>query len=304
MRIDTRALVSLIALSLIGSPALAQDSSGATPAPTSNPLEGLFTPQPQYPTPQSHDNPTPVVQGSNPVGGLFNTSGNPSTNYNAPQTPTGANPLQGLFTGQPQYVTPQTQMNKDAVPIKEGPYGTEAKPAGGDSAQKDGAGGEAAKAESKGEAGKADQASADKDKDKDKDKEKAEKEKSDKDKEKADKEDKEKQRKAKAEKEKPALPQVYNPIKDAIYLLDAGQPNDALKRITSVIKSSPNDAQAHYVAAVVQVALRNYAAAISEYQVVLKLVPMTPLAARAAEGLKKLGGPPPDTKLPPLRTYH
>jgi hypothetical protein len=293
MRIETLALVSVIALSLIGSRALAQDSSGATPPPNTNPLEGLFTPQPQYPTPQSHENPTPNVEGTNPLGGIFNTSGSASTNYNTPQTPNGANPLQGFFTGQPQYVTPQTQMNKDPVPLKEGPYGTEAKPAGGDSAKKEDAPVDASKAENKGEAGKEDKAAADKDK-----------EKADKDKSKEAKEDKEgKKKEAKTEKEKPEPLAVYNPITEAIVLLNSGQPDDALKRITAVIKASPNNAQAHYVAGVIQVSLRNYSAAITEYQAVLKLVPMTPLAARAAEGLKKIGGTP-DAKLPPLRTYH
>jgi hypothetical protein len=58
-----------------------------------NPLSGLFTPQPQYPTPQTIFNPEPK----------------------APR-PGELNPLKGLFTPQPQYPTAQTIRNGDGEP--------------------------------------------------------------------------------------------------------------------------------------------------------------------------------------------
>jgi hypothetical protein len=61
--------------------------------PRGNPLQGLFTPQPQYPHAQSLLNPEPT-----------------------PPAPGELNPLKGLFTPQPQFVTPQALKNPDGQP--------------------------------------------------------------------------------------------------------------------------------------------------------------------------------------------
>jgi len=58
-----------------------------------NPLKDLFTPQPQFVTPQTLMNPQPAAPKSGE-----------------------ANPLKGLFTPQPQYVTPQTLLNPEPNP--------------------------------------------------------------------------------------------------------------------------------------------------------------------------------------------
>lgn len=92
----------LVLISSVINCAHAQDSSApSTPAapaaldvPRGNPLEGLFTPQPQYVTPQTLTNPQPQAP---PAGEL--------------------NPLKGLFTPQPQYHTPQALPNPDGLPI-------------------------------------------------------------------------------------------------------------------------------------------------------------------------------------------
>lgn len=57
-----------------------------------NPLKGLFTAQPQYPTPQTLMNPHPTPDASDP------------------------NHLKGVFTAQPQFPTPQTLMNPHPMP--------------------------------------------------------------------------------------------------------------------------------------------------------------------------------------------
>jgi len=78
----------------LDSPNNTSTTSGAgLNVPHGNPLQGLFTPQPQFPTAQTHSNPDPKT----PAAGELN-------------------PLKGLFTPQPQFVTPQTKMNSDAEP--------------------------------------------------------------------------------------------------------------------------------------------------------------------------------------------
>ena len=57
-----------------------------------NPLKGLFTAQPQYPTPQTLMNPHPTPDASDP------------------------NHLKGVFTAQPQFPTPQTLLNPHPMP--------------------------------------------------------------------------------------------------------------------------------------------------------------------------------------------
>lgn len=89
-----------------------------------NPLKDLFTPQPQYVTPQTLLNPQPKAPQSgeaNPLKGLFT----PQPQYITPQTllnpeptpPAGEiNHFKGVFTAQPQFPTPQTLMNPHPLP--------------------------------------------------------------------------------------------------------------------------------------------------------------------------------------------
>ena len=89
-----------------------------------NPLKDLFTPQPQFVTPQTLMNPQPMAPKAgeaNPLKGLFT----PQPQYVTPQTlmnpepnpPDGEiNHLKGVFTAQPQFPTPQTLMNPHALP--------------------------------------------------------------------------------------------------------------------------------------------------------------------------------------------
>jgi hypothetical protein len=344
MRVTKILVAQLLVLGLASSGAGAQDSpdSGGAPAAGAgeaaapvNPVQGLFTPQPQYPTAQSQANPDPTpptggAGGANPLGALFNMGASPNAPaaaYNAPDTPKGENPLQGFFTGQPQFVTPQTLSNPDPTPKVPGPYGTEAKentataengdktanPAGdGNTAkEEDKTAGDKDKAE--GKEGKDKTASEEKDKDKeakgeDKDKEKdkdKEAKGEDKDKEKTaedgDKEkSKDKNKKAEKEEELPP-PGAYNALKEAIALINGGQPGQALSLLGGITKQYPGQAQAHYLSAVALVTLRNYDQAAEEYRAVIRLVPTTSLAQRAADGLKKIGAAPPAVTLPPLR---
>lgn len=114
-------------------PAVAQDSSTAGPGagtppaldvPRGNPLEGLFTPQPQYVTPQTLVNPQPLPPAAgdlNPLKGLFT----PQPQFQTPQTLSNPNPapligepnhLKSVFTPPNQFATPQTLLNPDPVP--------------------------------------------------------------------------------------------------------------------------------------------------------------------------------------------
>ena len=228
--------VSLLASALICPAAHAQDAPSGGDAPKTNPLAGLFTPQPQFPTPHSHDNPTPSVSGANPLGSLFNVQPQypnaQSQGYATPQTPNGANPLAGFMTGQPRSITPQTILNPDPKPRLDGPYGTEKK---ADEAAKP--------ADTK----PTEDAAKDKDaKDKDDDKDKDDKDK-DKDKEaKDEKEKKEKEEKeakeAKEKQEKEARETAYNPMRDAIYQLNSGNYGEALQTLTGILKQQPGNA--------------------------------------------------------------
>lgn len=166
----------------------------------------------------------------------------------------------------------------------------------------------------------------DKDKDKDKtaDKDKDKKESADKDKTAASDKDKEKDRDtAAADKDKTAdsdsvkdkqtekekeeaaklAKQPYNPLRDAVFLLNTKQYAAAFQLIGGVISKQPRNAEAHYVAAVILVGMRDYALAANEYNLVLQLVPGSELSRLAIAGLKKINEPVrmPKIKLPPLR---
>ncbi len=136
---QTRWILAAFLACLPGLPLNAQESSqsgGSTSAgdaapsgesghkaPDGNPLESLFTPQPQYVTPQTVANPQPSIPAgeANPIKNLFNiqpqfpNSQNPG--YQTPEAPKGTdNHLQGFFTPPNQFVTPQTVVNPQPVP--------------------------------------------------------------------------------------------------------------------------------------------------------------------------------------------
>lgn len=340
--------------------------------PEGNPLTGLFTPQPQYQTPQTkmNDSPTPAGE-TNPIGKLF-TYQNP--NPEAPPAGTN-NMLQGAFTAQPQFATPQSQVNpepqakfalpgygqarfdemaKFGVPFKvpgtdigspgapptgPGTGGVQVgvqpsasgRAAGADkdndnlAARDKAAGGdkEPSKDKDRKDASKVaatdgdkmgDSAAKDKDaagaKDKTADAAKnndgaAAKDKTaDKDKDK----DKEKDKETAKEDEKPKNLGPYNPLKDAIFFLNNGQYKEAVGIISVVLAKNPASAEAHYIAAVCFVGLRDFNMAAEEYRLVLRLVPTTTLAQMSIEGLKKIRMPVTMSsvlpgKLPPLRGH-
>lgn len=103
-----------------------QDSAGgfALNVQRGNALQDLFTPKPQYVTPQTimPPQPTPAQPGElNPLKGLFT----PPQPFTTPQTVINpqaqpadgeTNHLRSVFTPQPQYQTPQAIPNPEAVP--------------------------------------------------------------------------------------------------------------------------------------------------------------------------------------------
>lgn len=398
MQTSKRLLVLSLLLALSFPLAQAQDSTEAAPsagstaggdaapaAPPGPPLEGLFTPPIQYPTPQSQQNPTPTVgEGENPIKNLFNIQpqypNSQTQAFPTPEAPKGTdNHLQGFFTGQNPFKTPQTPENPQPVPKnyipnfgkdpettllqKDGDGGLEStaigagvnpaadskdpKDADKDAKDKDG---KSKDAKAKDKDGKDKDGKDVKDKDgkdtdnrligkdgkiverdkdgkpiqKDKDGKPIEKTKdkdgkdattSDgKDKAGPTAEDKAKEEKSAAEeKEKKAENDAkekalkaagpYNPLQEAIFLMNNGQHQEAITALAKILKARPGWAEAHYVTAVTFVAMRQYKHAADEYNLVLRLVPTTPLAQMALQGLQKIGEPArPTTKYPPLHS--
>lgn len=117
-----------LALTVAAAPAMAQEDAETPPTKYlpvgGNPLKDLFTPQPQYVTPQTLANPQPQApeQGeSNPLKGLFT----PQPQYLTPQAIQNKHPepiegevnhFRGLYTPQPQFLTPQATINPEAEP--------------------------------------------------------------------------------------------------------------------------------------------------------------------------------------------
>lgn len=104
---------------------LAQNAEDS--APSYNPLEGLFTPQPQYPTPGTtimNQHPVPQHMGSDasapgrqPGTRAERFSGPEDLHSSQPKTPDAPNHLEGVFTAQPQYPKPgTTHLNPEPVP--------------------------------------------------------------------------------------------------------------------------------------------------------------------------------------------
>ena len=329
--------------------------------PEGNPLSGLFTPQPQFPTAQTQMNQSdPSIPGQfsgNPLGGLF-TYQNPSPDPNKPAGQTN-NMLQGLFTGQSPFPTAQTPTNpqpqakyavegfgqpsldalkKDHIPFKvDDPNAPkdpndypgrlpDPKPADAAVADKKDGKDKDAKTADKNDKDAKDKDGKDKDTktaDKDKDAKTADKDKDakagdkakdattadkDKDGKTADADAKPGESKDKDKEQAAAKPSgPYNALKDALVLLNAGQGQQAVQVLAPFLKEHPTNAEAHYIAAVAFVMLRDMNMAAAEYRVVLHLVPATQLASLAVEGLKKIGMPAvtkqdnPAAQLPPLR---
>jgi hypothetical protein len=359
--------IVLLAVSLaIAAPAVAQDASAPAPPagmpsdwtpgsavttgtygqpllPEGNPLSNLFTPQPQYPTPQTQQNGPPPIPNdkiTNPLGGLFTEQ----TQRGVAATPQqGTNNLiQGVFTGQNPFQTPQTPQNESGVSqyalpgygqpkmeelekagIKfnvedpnapKDPYAYEKlpdpKPADDAADKKDKEKTDAAVKDKDKDAKDKDKDDKDKKKDGEGDKDKDKKADGDKDKDK-DKDttadaDADKDKKDKDKDETPVVTGPYNPLRDAMSLINGGQSPAAIAVLAKVLKQNPGNAEAHYLAAVAWVYQREYEKAAAEYRTVLSLVPATQLAGLAVEGLKKIGQPAvlpntPATKLPPLR---
>ncbi|HEY9788194.1 MAG TPA: tetratricopeptide repeat protein [Candidatus Obscuribacterales bacterium] len=246
-----------------------------------NALHGLFTPQPQYITPQTLINPQPKAphpDEPNPLKGLFT----PQPQYITPQTLLNPHPnpiegepnhFKGLFTAQPQYITPQTLKNPDAVPRFYSPSRLEITVPGyirpslrgeGQKSSKNEArapakepsekgSGENAKAAGAGTA--ADRAAA---------------------------------TRRMAENGKPAGKVDIHPLRQALAEINKGQYGRALTTLDQFLILHPKHAQAHYLRAVALVILRRFREAEAEYLSVTRLTSDAALIERAQEGLRKL----------------
>ena len=213
-----------------------------------NPLKDLFTPQPQFVTPQTLMNPQPKLPAAgeaNPLKGLFT----PQPQYVTPQTlmnpepnpPSGEiNHLKGVFTAQPQYPTAQTLMNPHALPryyVKERlPDHFFQKASNANSV-------EVQKAETQlGPAKSTDANTAG----------------------------------------------SNHPLRQAMLLINSNREEDAVGLMDRVLVQTPGNFQAHYVRAVALVRLRRFAAAGEEYRTIMRFSPDLALRKMAQEGISKL----------------
>lgn len=264
-------VLTAIAATLVGQ-AVAGYVPSANAQDASNPLEGLFTPQPQYPTPQTIMNPEPVpLPGQdNPIRAMFT----PQPQYPTPQTimnpqaeqpPGQTNPLNALFTPQPQYPTPQTIMNPEPVPKNYQPEMTPTEnipppappapvvPPAGQPAQPVKPKPKAAETKKKAPDKKNSAKSG-----------------------------------VKAKSAPPAPPPVYNPLKDALFNINLGQYQTSIDVVNKVLENDPNNAEAHYIKAVALVFLQKFSDAAEEYRKVMVITPNSELGQRAEEGLKRI----------------
>ncbi|HNB23211.1 MAG TPA: hypothetical protein PKZ32_12350 [Candidatus Melainabacteria bacterium] len=213
-----------------------------------NPLKDLFTPQPQFVTPQTLMNPQPAhpkAGEANPLKGLFT----PQPQYVTPQTllnpepspPAGEiNHLKGVFTAQPQYPTPQTLMNPHPLPryyVKERlPEHFFEKNSAGKSAAVD-------KAETALGPSKPTDISA---------------------------------------------AAIGHPLRQAMLLINSAHEEDAIALIDRFLVQYPGNFQARYVKAVALVRLRRLGDARSEYKTILQFSRDIALRKLAQEGINKL----------------
>lgn len=213
-----------------------------------NPLKDLFTPQPQFVTPQTLMNPQPKVPAAgeaNPLKGLFT----PQPQYVTPQTlmnpepnpPSGEiNHLKGVFTAQPQYPTPQTLMNPHALPRY---YVKERLP--DHFFQKADAGKSALGQKGETQLGPAKSSDAN-------------------------------------------TAGSNHPLRQALLLINSNREQDAIGLMDRVLVQTPGNFQAHYVRAVALVRLRRFGAAGEEYRTIMRFSPDPALRKLAQEGISKL----------------
>lgn len=213
-----------------------------------NPLKDLFTPQPQYVTPQTLMNPQPAAPRAgeaNPLKGLFT----PQPQYITPQTlmnpepnPPGGeiNHFKGVFTAQPQYVTPQTIMNPHPLPryyVKERlPEHFFEKDASGKKAQTDTAETQLGPSKSADNSGAPDN----------------------------------------------------HPLRRAMLLMNSAREADAVALMDRLLVQYPGNFQARYVKAVALVRLRRFGDAREEYKTILQFSADFALRQLAQEGMAKL----------------
>lgn len=213
-----------------------------------NPLKDLFTPQPQFVTPQTLLNPQPQAPKAgeaNPLKGLFT----PQPQYVTPQTllnpeptpPTGElNHFKGVFTAQPQYPTPQTLMNPHPLPryyVKERmPDHFFEKSAGGKSASVDHA--ETALGPSK--------------------------------------------------PSQSIAANNSHPLRQAMLLINSAHEEDAVGLMDRFLVQYPGNMQARYVKAVALVRLRRLGDARQEYKTIMQFSNDVALKKLAQDGISKL----------------
>lgn len=213
-----------------------------------NPLKDLFTPQPQFVTPQTLMNPqpsSPAFGEANPLKGLFT----PQPQYVTPQTllnpepnpPAGElNHFKGVFTAQPQYPTPQTLMNPHPLPryyVKERmPDHFFEKDTNGRKAQTD-------KVETPLGPSKSSDGSANPN---------------------------------------------NHPLRQAMLLMNSAHETDAIAAMDRLLVQYPGNFQARYVKAVALVRLRRFGDAREEYKTIMQFSSDVALRKLAQEGLAKL----------------
>lgn len=86
----------------------------------------------------------------------------------------------------------------------------------------------------------------------------------------------------------PPAPVEHTPMRQALGLTNLRRYTDSIAKLKELEAKQPNDPQVHYLLGVNYVLTRRYAEARSEYQLVERLAKGTPLAERAAEGLRKI----------------
>lgn len=234
-----------------------------------NPLQDLFTPQPQYSTGQTLANPqpqSPAAGETNPLKGLFT----PDTQFPTSQTIANPHPqpqegepnhFKGLFTPQPQFPTPQAIPNPDAVPRFFVPERLPQAKTDNSEQKVDGAfGTNEPPAESKGENEGEEKPNLE------------DKISSDAEQERADK-----------------THTKYDPVREALLHIQLGQYQDSMSLLNKILALNPRDVRAHYLKAMTHVLMRDYITADQEYRLVMSLSPNSQLSRMAEQGLRKLG---------------
>ena len=263
-----------------------QQASAGAPfvlnVPRGNPLEGLFTPQPQFPNSTSLLNPeaTPPPSGElNPLKGLFT----PQPQYLTPQAlknPEGQPPdgevnhLTGLFTPPNQWATPRTTLNPQDEPRHLIP---ERQFLWGQSDEQ----GALYRQHNLNTYGREEPIPP-------KEKSQPRLEQTNAKSSATNKIEGANRPKLFTESQRPQE-QQSSPLEQANFLIASSQYDLALQLINRILLEHPDNAQAHYLKAVALVNLRRYKDAVLEYKTVLALQPKDQLSNLARQGLKKIG---------------